>query len=138
MKSQKNKDREKPLQAGQALTYQDGILNWKLEEGHWYTAEMVEEELTCQTELTGHHPHALLLNAGANAVINLECTDRILSHLQPYRKAVAIVTGENLATYLMINFYVNKSPYKRSVRLFKTEAAALAWLEQELVKAEGC
>ncbi|HXC05541.1 MAG TPA: hypothetical protein VNZ86_12355 [Bacteroidia bacterium] len=121
-------------QKAHSISFQNGIISWRLEEGCWYTPDQVSEEMAKHEILAGTKSFALLVDASNNAVMDLECTERIICQGSVHRKAVAILTGENLASRLMLNFYVQKCESKGAVRMFKSEAIALSWLQEQLHK----
>jgi hypothetical protein len=136
MKEKKKTDSNQPDMSGASFEYADQILSWNLEEGSWYTAEIIGEQLAYQKLLTGTAQYGLLMNASNNVVINLECMERLINQEDANRKAIAIVTGENLATFLMVSFFINTNCFQRKIGLFRTEDMARAWLN-ERVSQEG-
>jgi hypothetical protein len=108
--------------------YSGCIIHWELEEGVWYSKDLVEAELAQLEREAGKQMHGLLVNASFNAVINLECMEQLISCASPFRKAIAIVTGDNLATYLMIKFYLSNLSEDQPVKFFRSEEQAKGWL----------
>ena len=115
--------------------YSDSIIYWELKEGVWYTPEMVEEQLALYRRHIGATLHGLLVNATYNAVIHLDSLEQLISYQTPFRNAIAIVTGENLATYLIFKFYISTLNVLRPVKLFKSHEQARAWLKEQNLEA---
>jgi hypothetical protein len=113
-----------------SFEYFDRLIYWKLHEGHWYTVNMITELFSTQNFQS--NSHVLLINASNNAALNLECMECILSQQDQTRKAIAVVTGQNLATYLLVGFYLNMNKPGIPVHIFKTDDLARAWLKKQL------
>ncbi len=105
----------------------DNILHWQLKEGLWYNPELIAE-LFLSFPISDE-TRALLIHASDNAALNLECMECILSMLSPSQKAIGIVTGHNLATSLLVGFFVNMHNPKIPVRVFKNKELAQVWLK---------
>jgi hypothetical protein len=132
MKPTKKTNSKDPEKADKLSAYYDRIHCWNLEEGLWYTADLIGELHALQETLTGSDAYGLLVNAANNAVLNLECLERLVAPEACSPKAIAIVTGENLATFITANFFLKTSPLQIAVKLFKTEEIARTWLKERI------
>lgn len=114
------------------VKYSGQIVHWKLCDGLWYSAGIIREHLASQQRLVGTDNYVLLINATDNALLNLECMESLLSFDAGNRKAIAIVTEDNLATFIMVGFYIKMHKPQIPLRLFKTEKIACSWLSEHL------
>jgi hypothetical protein len=136
MEPKKKTNKELNDESGTPVDYFNRIIYWELEEGLWYTPGLIEEQLASHEKVIGTERHGLLVNATFNAVINLECLEHLIKHESPYRNAVAIVTGENLATFLMVKFYMSTMRVERPVKLFKSKESARVWLMEQNLETD--
>jgi hypothetical protein len=117
-----------------SLSYFDNLVYWKLQDGVWYTDELIKELFS--GEIAPESNPALLINAANNAAVNLECMRCILSLQGSSRKVIALVTEDNIATSLLIGFFINSNKPSMPFRLFKTDELAQAWIKEELARIQ--
>jgi hypothetical protein len=136
MKPEKKMSNEPNDEPDSPFDYFNRIIYWELEEGLWYTPDLIAAQLALHEGAIGANRHGLLVNATFNAVLNLECMEYLITHESPYRNALAIVTGENLATFLMVKFYISTMTLEKPVKLFKSQESARVWLMEKSMEAD--
>jgi hypothetical protein len=136
MKPEKETNKKFGVQPDASFDYFNRIIYWELEEGLWYTPDLIEAQMAQLENVTETDKHGLLVNATFNAVINLECMEQLIKNESPFRNAIAIVTGGNLATFMMAKFYISTMTIKTPIKLFKSQDQARVWLMEHNLQSD--
>jgi hypothetical protein len=109
--------------------YSGTVLSWKLLDGQWYSAEQVRQIFSIRQVRAGTQSY--LITATESAVLTLECIDALLAQAASSVRGIAFVTGYNIASSLMVGFYIRMKKPELPVGLFKTEVQAMEWLKEQ-------
>ncbi len=99
------------------------------------TGATARENLLARMALPGSTPHVVLTVFPAGAEFEMSLFDRN-QYQEPAvgtRTRALVFVADNAAMETMINLYFAYHPTRVTKRVFTTEEAALAWMEQELL-----
>lgn len=115
-----------------SLEYVENIVYMRIKEKSVFTPRSLEEHNKAQEELTGNDEFAILVDGRNSGKID-PVTMKFAGEYRPVnRKAIAIVTNNNLVTLMMGNIYIKVNGPITPTRLFNHETEAVAWLKDML------
>lgn len=111
-----------------------GLVICRYKPGVKVTGATARENLLARMALPGSAPHAVLtvFPAGAEFEMSLFDRDQYREPAVGIRTSALAFVADNEAMEAMINLYFAYHPTRVAKRVFTTEAAALAWVEQTL------
>ncbi|MEI6489064.1 MAG: hypothetical protein WCP52_08885 [Bacteroidota bacterium] len=110
----------------------NSILFVTLKEDAELTVDIIKKEIEIIEKIVGEAEYAVFIDITKNLAIPPEVRKQVANYKPSNIKGAALLSDMNLATQLLVNFYIKFDKPKVPNKIFKDRDEAIAWLRLKL------